>query len=146
MWWGNSGRRKTTRRTVAAIPILATSVLLTSCSSYDPVQASAWQRDYCVKLAAWQSARDVMLATAGSVDASDWQKIQWPEYDRAEEAGSDAIDAAQILDRENLDHASSHIRDDTERAVIDRNAEAEARAASYCSGSGFGDLVRRTSR
>ncbi|WAZ26818.1 hypothetical protein STRCI_008465 [Streptomyces cinnabarinus] len=128
----------------AAIPVLAASTLVTGCSSYDPAQASAWQRDYCVKLAAWQSARDTMVSSAGGVDASDWQKIEWPEYDRAEEAGSEAIDAAQVLDRENLDHASSHIFDDTEKAVIDRNADAEARAVIYCSGSGFEDLVQGT--
>jgi hypothetical protein len=115
---------------------------MTGCSSYDPGQASALQRDYCVKLAAWRSAGDVMLASAGSVDASDWQNIQWPEYDLAEEAGSEVTAAAQVLDRENLDHASSDIFDDTEKAVIDRNTEAEAQAAIYCSDSGFGDLVK----
>ncbi|MFD6226887.1 hypothetical protein ACFWFZ_08400 [Streptomyces sp. NPDC060232] len=123
------------------LPVLAASTLATSCSSYDPAQASAWQRDYCVKLAVWQRARNAMLSSAGSVHASDWRNIEWPEYDRAEEAGSEAINAAKILDRENLDHASGHIFDDTEKAVIDRNADAEARAATYCSGSGFGDLL-----
>lgn len=142
MWWDSGGCSKALRTISALLPVLAASTLATSCSSYDPAQASAWQRDYCVKLAAWQGARNAMLSSAGSVDASDWRNIEWAEYDRAEEAGSEAINAAKILDRENLDHASSYIFDDTEKAVIDRNADAEARAATYCSGSGFGDLLK----
>ena len=142
MWWGKSSRSNTLRRKAAAmIPVLATSTLLAACSSYDPKHAAALQRDYCVKLAAWRTARDAMLASASSVDASDWTNIHWPEADQADEAGSKAMDAAKVLDREDLDHLDSHILDDTEKAVIDRNAVAEARATNYCAESGFGDLV-----
>ncbi|MEU2585289.1 hypothetical protein ABZ612_20475 [Streptomyces avermitilis] len=124
------------------IPVLATSTLMAACSSYDPEHAAAQQRDYCVKLVAWQSARNAMLASASSVDASDWTNIHWPEADQADEAGSKAMDAAKVLDREDLDNSDSHnILHDTEKAVIDRNAVAEERAENYCTESGLADLV-----
>ncbi|WP_137988957.1 hypothetical protein [Streptomyces vilmorinianum] len=96
---------------------------MSGCSSYDPEQAKAWQRDYCTKLGSWQKARN---ATDPSVEA----------------AGYAAIAVAKVLDREHLDHDGSHVLDDTARAVTAGDGEAEGRAVAYCGSSGFETLVR----
>ncbi|WP_282082558.1 hypothetical protein [Streptomyces tendae] len=113
---------------------------MSSCSSDDPAQAKAWQRDFCAKLGSWQDARHATTASVADDDAGVGQKGQSFEFDDTESAARAVIDASNRLDREGLEQGGSHILDDTVNAV-GGDIRAEGRAVSYCDSSGFETLV-----
>ncbi|MFD8963397.1 hypothetical protein ACFV0C_00090 [Streptomyces sp. NPDC059568] len=130
----SGGSTRAVRRAAAAVVV---AVLLSSCSSGDPAQAKELQGDYCTKLGAWQNATTTSVADA---DASDGQNDQSPEFDNAEPAGQEVIDASKRLDGAGLEHADTRILDDTVNAVRG-DGEAVGRAVSYCDSAGFETLV-----
>lgn len=132
--------RRATRRIVRAATAVAVAGLMSGCSSDDPARAKEWQRVYCTRLGSWQDARDALTASTGDAGANDARAARSPEFRDAENAGHAAVAASRVLDREGLDHAGGHLVEDTARAV-GGDTEAEGRATSYCSGSGFETLV-----
>ncbi|MFF3317348.1 hypothetical protein ACFYV5_17840 [Streptomyces sp. NPDC003035] len=127
--------------------VLVALALACGCSSQDPEQVTAWQRDYCGKLGLWQHGRDSAVfsgaaraeVATGSVGAADASVIE-----ARESAGRAAIAASAVLDREQLDRDGSHILADTHQAVMSGDLRAEARAVRYCDGAGFETLVGAT--
>ncbi|MFF0591453.1 hypothetical protein ACFYWD_36455 [Streptomyces sp. NPDC003781] len=117
---------------------------MSGCSSDDPAQAEARQRDYCTKLGSWQDAAHAMPTDEADADADadagDGQGVRSPELDYTELAGHALIEASKRLDRAGLEHGGSDILDDTVNAV-GGDIEAEGRAVAYCDSSGFETLV-----
>ena len=113
----HAAQRWSTRAVTRAAAAVVVAVLVSSCSSDDPVQAKEWQRDYCTKLGSWQDAKHATITSVADADASDGQNVQSPEFDNARSAGQVVIDASKRLDRKGIENGGSHILDDTVNAV-----------------------------
>ncbi|GGQ09741.1 hypothetical protein [Streptomyces roseolilacinus] len=132
--------RRAVRGIVCAASVVAVAGLMSGCSSDDPARAEEWQRVYCTRLGSWQDARDALTVSTGDAGADDARAARSPEFRDAENAAHAAVAASKVLDREGLDHTGGHLVEDTVWAV-GGDTEAEGRATSYCSGSGFETLV-----
>ncbi|MFB7512762.1 hypothetical protein [Streptomyces sp. NPDC056144] len=121
--------RRTGRRKVSALLVVALTGLLSACGEQepDPERVASWREDYCWDLWAWQRVTH-----------------DPPEKGYGNEpviTAAAVMSAAKVVDREHLDHAGSHILYDTSQAVAHGDQEAERRVSEYCAAVGFETLM-----
>ncbi|WP_405861677.1 hypothetical protein OG361_40010 [Streptomyces sp. NBC_00090] len=122
--------RKTNGLKVSALAAVVLAGLLSACGEQepDPERVAAWREDYCSDLAAWQRiTHDPPEKGYGNEPAL---------------TAAAVISAAKVVDREHLDHAGSHILNDTAQAVSHDDRDAEGRVSAYCSAVGFETLMK----
>ncbi|TJZ57572.1 hypothetical protein FCH28_08450 [Streptomyces piniterrae] len=119
---------------VPALALVVVAVAATGCFSSeggDEQRLTGLRENYCLKLGAWQKARNA----AGTIT---------PESSAHEKAGLAAQEASLAMQplRDESVSGGRTLGEETGWAINDGDSEAEARVVQYCDDAGFETLTR----